>query len=169
MTECTQTELSFPSCKSKKVSVDFSGGNISSFGRAVLLRQADRQTGFLQDAARLIPDPRRQASVTHSVETMLRQRVFAVACGEEDLNDHDELRKDIVLQTAVGTDGEMESASTLCRFENASEQQVAFDLNVLFVEQFIASHKQAPREIILDFDADLPPWTGQVLVRVQHG
>lgn len=103
MTECTQTELSFPSCKSKKVSVDFSGGNISSFGGAVLLRQADRQTGLLHDAARKIPDPRRQASVLHSVEQMLRQRVFAVACGEEDLNDHDELRKDIALQTALGS------------------------------------------------------------------
>lgn len=59
--------------------MDFSGGNISSFGGAVLLRQADRQSGLLREAARLIPDSRRQASVTHSVETMLRQRVFAVA------------------------------------------------------------------------------------------
>lgn len=169
MTECTQTELSFPSCKSKKVSVDFSGGNISSFGGAVLLRQADRQTGLLRDAARRIPDPRRQASVIHSVEQMLRQRVFAVACGEEDLNDHDELRKDIALQTAVGTDGEMASASTLCRFENASEQQAAFDLNALFVEQFIASHKTVPKEIILDFDATDDAVHGNQEGRFFHG
>jgi hypothetical protein len=169
MTECTQTELSFPSCKSKKVSVDFSGGNISSFGGAVLLRQADRQTGLLRDAARKIPDPRRQASVVHSVEQMLRQRVFAIACGEEDLIDHDELRKDIVLQTAVGTDEEMASVSTLCRFENASEQQAAFDLNALFVEQFIASHKQAPDEIILDFDATDDVVHGNQEGRFFHG
>ena len=102
MTECTQTELSFPSCKSRKVTSDFSGGNITSYGWASLLRQANRQLDLLRQAARLIPDPRRQASVEHSIELMLRQRVFAVACGEEDLNDHDELRKDIALQTAVG-------------------------------------------------------------------
>jgi len=169
MTECTQTELSFPSCKSKNVSVDFAGGNISSFGGSILLRQADRQLGLLRDAARSIPDPRRRASVKHSVEQMLRQRVYAIACGEEDLNDHDELRKDIVLQTAVGTDAELASASTLCRFENRVQRKAAFDLNALMVEQFIASHKVPPKEIILDFDATDDVVHGNQQGRFFHG
>ena len=63
----------------------------------------------------------------------------------------------------------MASASTLCRFENASEQQAAFDLNALFVEQFIASHKQAPDEIILDFDATDDAVHGNQDGRFFHG
>jgi len=76
--ECTQTELGFPACKSRKVSVDFRGGNISSVGRALLLNQADRQTEPTRRAARLIPDPRNQEMITRTLEQMLRQRVYAV-------------------------------------------------------------------------------------------
>lgn len=169
MTECTQTELDFPSCKSKKVSVDFRGGIISSFGGSVLLRQADRKTGLLGDAARALPDSRRRASVKHSVEQMLRQRVYAIACGEEDLNDHDELRKDIALQTAVGTDSELASAATLCRFENQAKRKAAFDLNARFVEQFIGSYNTPPEEIILDFDATDDAVHGNQEGRFFHG
>lgn len=169
MTECTQTELSFPSCKSRKVSVDFAGGNISSFGGSVLLAQADRKLGLLRDAARKMPDSRRKASVKHSIEKMLRQRVYAIACGEEDLNDHDELRKDIALQTAVGTDEDLASASTLCRFENQARRKAAFDLNALFIDQFMASHKTPPEEIILDFDATDDVVHGNQEGRFFHG
>jgi hypothetical protein len=169
MTECTPTELSFPSCKSRKVTADFSGGNITSYGGASLLRQADRQLDLLRQAARLIPDPRRQASVEHSIESMLRQRVFALACGEEDLNDHDELRKDIALQTAVGTDKELASPATLCRFENSSQREAAGAINALFVETFIASYKVAPKEIILDFDATDDVVHGNQEGRFFHG
>ncbi len=83
MTECTQTVFSFPSCKSRKVTLDFAGGDITSFGGTMLLRQADRQLGLIKAAAGCIPDPRRQASITHSVRQMLAQRVYAIACGEE--------------------------------------------------------------------------------------
>jgi hypothetical protein len=169
MTECTQTELSFPSCKSRKVTADFSGGTITSYGGASLLRQADRQLDLLRQAARLIPDPRRQASIEHSVESMLRQRVFAVACGEEDLNDHDELRKDIALQTAVGADKELASPATLCRFENTAQREAAGAMNALLVETFIASYQVAPKEIILDFDATDDVVHGNQQGRFFHG
>ena len=99
MTECTQTNFDFPSCKSRKVCVDFSGGNITSNGGVLLLKQADAKLGLTRAAARLIPDGRRKSSVKHSAEQMLRQRVYAIGCGEEDLNDHDELRHDIALLT----------------------------------------------------------------------
>jgi hypothetical protein len=160
---------SHPICKSRKVSVDFRGGNISSLGGSVLLGQADRKTGLTRQAARLIADPRNQKKITHSLEHMLRQRVYAIACGEEDLNDHEELRKDIALQTAVGTDKVLASASTLCRLENRAQRQAAFDLNALFVEQFIASHKQAPDEIVLDFDATDDAVHGNQEGRFFHG
>jgi len=169
MTECTQTALSFPSCKSKKVTVDFSGGHISSVGGSLLLAQADRQTGLTRQAARLIPDPRNQEMITHKLEHMLRQRVYAIACGEEDLNDHDELRRDMALQAAVGTDGVLASPSTLCRFENRAQRQAAFELNALLVEQFIASHKSPPKEILLDFDATDDAVYGHQEGRFFHG
>jgi len=153
MTECNQAEFAFPSCKSRKVTADFTGGNISSIGGVMLLKRADRQLGLIASSARCIPDLRRQASVTHSVRHMLAQRVFAIACGEEDLNDHDELRNDIALQTAVGCDEQLASPSTLCRLENQVQRAAAVAINAIFVEQFIASHAVAPKQIILDFDA----------------
>ena len=70
----------------------FAGGAITSNGGAVLLRQADRMLGLTEQAARVLDDPRRKASCRHSARSMLRQRVFGLALGYEDLNDHDELR-----------------------------------------------------------------------------
>jgi len=100
---------------------------------------------------------------------MLRQRVYAIACEEEDLNDHDELRRDMALQAAVGTDGVLASPSTLCRFENRAQRKVAFDLNALRVDPFIASHKVPPKEILLDFDATDDVVHGNSEGRFFHG
>jgi hypothetical protein len=169
MTECNQAEFVFPSCKSRKVTVDFAGGNISSIGGVMLLKQADRRLGLIASVARCIPDPRRQASVTHSVRHLLAQRIFGIACGEEDLNDHDELRNDIALQAAVGCDAELASPSTLCRLENQVQREAAAAINALFVEQFIASHAVAPRQIILDFDATDDAVHGEQEGRFFHG
>ena len=169
MTECNQTTFAFPSCKSRKVEADFTGGNISSIGGVMLLKQADRQLRLIASAARCIPDFRRQASVTHSVRQMLAQRVFAIACGEEDLNDHDELRTDIVLQSAVGCDSQLASPATLCRLENRVQRDTVAAINAIFVERFIASHAVAPKEIILDFDATDDAVHGEQEGRFFHG
>lgn len=81
----------------------------------------------------------------------------------------DELRKDIALQTAVGADTDRASAATLCRFENRVQRKVSFDLNALLAEQFIASHKVPPKEIILDFDATDDVVHGNQEGRFFHG
>ena len=78
MTKCTQAEFAFPSCKSRKVTADFTGGNITSFGGVMLLKQADRQLGLTRSVARCIPDARRQASVTPTMRPMIAQRVFGI-------------------------------------------------------------------------------------------
>ena len=135
----------------------------------MLLKQADRQLGLTGSAARCIPDPRRQASVAHSIEQMFRQRVYAIGCGEEDLNDHDELRHDIVLQTAVGHDEPLASPSTLCRFENVAQRQAAVEMNAVLIDQFMASHAVPPKEIILDFDATDDAVHGNQDGRFFHG
>ena len=169
MTECTQTNFNFPACKSRKITVDFSGGNITSNGGVLLLKQADEKLRLTRAAARTISDTRRQASVDHTFEQMFRQRVYAIGCGEEDLNDHDELRHDIALQTAVGCDRPLASPSTLCRFENVAQRQAAVDMNALLVDRFLTSHVVPPREIILDFDATDDVVHGNQVGRFFHG
>lgn len=169
MTECTQTSFDFPSCKSRKVSVDFSGGKMTSNGGVLLLKQADSKLGLTRSAARLIPDDRRKLSVKHTVEHMFRQRVYAIGCGDEDLNDHDELRHDIALQTAIGCDKPLASPSTLCRFENRLQRKAAVEMNALLVDQFIAANPVSPKEIILDFDATDDVVHGNQEGRFFHG
>ena len=96
MTDCNLEPIRFPSCRGRLVEASFSGGAITSDGGAVLPRQADRMPGLTDRAAQALTDPRRKASCRHSLKTMLRQRVHALALGCEDLNDHDELRSDPV-------------------------------------------------------------------------
>jgi hypothetical protein len=83
----------------------------------------------------------------------LRQRVFGLCQGYEDLNDHDRLRDDLALQTALDKLKPAASSPTLCRFENRANRGAAVAMQHLLVEQFIASFKKAPEELVLDFDA----------------
>ena len=92
MTKCSRDQLSFPRCSGRRVEAEFSGGDVTSDGGVLLLRQADRRLGLTSAVAVLLHDPRRQASCEHSALSMLRQRVYGLAAGYEDLNDHDALR-----------------------------------------------------------------------------
>lgn len=169
MTLCTSSHDLFPACKSKKITTAFDGGNVSSHGGMLLLRQVDQKLHLIRDAAKVFTDGRRKASCTHNIESMLRQRVFALAAGEEDLNDHDELRHDVLVQTAVNREKALASSATLCRFENKGNRETAVALHQLLVEQFIASFKTAPEELILDFDATDNPVHGMQEGRFFHG
>ena len=88
MTLCTQELFTFPACKRRKINVQFDGGALTSDGGSLLLRQADRMLGLTQKAAALLHDPRRKASCEHRGLDLLRQRVYGIALGYEDLNDH---------------------------------------------------------------------------------
>ncbi len=101
MTKCYQSSFEFPSVKRRKVEADFSGGAITSNAGIGLIAQVDRQTGLTKAAARAMRDTRRKASCDHSLRALLQQRVYGLALGYEDLNDHDELRQDLALQTAT--------------------------------------------------------------------
>jgi len=138
-------------------------------GGVLLLRQADRKLNLLKNVERKLKDPRRQASCGHSQLSLLRQRVYGLALGYEDQLDHDELRKDPGLQTAVERVEELGSSSTLCRLENRADGETARQVNEIFVEQFIASYKRAPKEVILDFDATDDPVHGKQEGRFFHG
>ena len=169
MTQCNHGTMKFSSCRRRRVRVDFSGGSISSNAGALLLREVDRKLGLTDRVARALGDQRQRGKVHHEVVTMVRQRVHAVAAGYEDLNDHDALRHDEVVQTACERDASLASSSTLCRFERRAERQWAVAIHQVLVEQFIASHRRAPRELVIDFDATDDPVHGHQHGRFFHG
>jgi hypothetical protein len=152
MTDCTQELFQFPSCCARKVEAEFTGGNVTSDGGALLLRAIDQRLKLTAQLSKIIPDRRNPDYIVHPMESLLKQRIYGIALGYEDLNDHTTLRNDIGLQTAVSRDEVLASSSTLCRLENTSNRQVAIDINKLFVETFIKSFDSVPEELILDFD-----------------
>src|SRR5436305_15118346 len=101
-TECNSAYLDFPMLGSRQVLADFDGGNISSDGGALLLRETERLTGIIRQFAACFTDHRNADHIEHSVEHLLAQRVYGLALGYEDLNDHDDLRRDPLLATIVG-------------------------------------------------------------------
>jgi len=147
----------------------FDGGSMTSDGGVMLLGEVDRKIGLLDAAARCVADPRSPLLIKHGVRDMLRQRVYGLALGWEDLNDHGALRQDVAMQTAVGVDREVASAPTLCRLENWADRPSAWRLHEVLVDQFIASFKTAPEELVLDFDATDNPLHGQQEGRFFHG
>jgi hypothetical protein len=169
VTDCNQIEIKFPGCQRREVEASFTGGDVSSDGGVLLLRQADRKLGLTGSVAKALTETRRKKSCRHSLVSMLRQRVYGLCLGYEDLNDHNRLRGDAALQTAVQRDGELAGASTLCRWENRSDRETAWAIHRILVEQFIASYKRAPKEIVLDFDATDTAVHGQQEGRFFHG
>jgi hypothetical protein len=102
---------------------------------------------------RCCPIPGTPTLIEHKQVDLLRQRIFGLALGYEDLNDHDTLRKDLAWQTALGRSEELASDSTLCRLEQRVDRRAAMAFHQVLLEKFIASFAQAPTELILDFDA----------------
>lgn len=162
MTVCRNQDLEFTRCKSRKVQANFNGGDISSDGGVMLLKQTDKLINMTPRIAAMIDDPRCKGKVDHPVVDMLRQRVYGLALGYEDVNDHTHLRKDIAIQTAVGSDKDLASSSTLNRFENSVDEKLCKEMNSMFVEFFIESFERPPEKVILDFDpADCPVYGNQ--------
>lgn len=182
-TDCNKPIIQFTPLARREVLAQFDAGAISSDGGAILLREVDRRINLLDRVDQLIPDPRNPFFIEHDQRTLLAQRVLAIACGWEDLNDHGTLRNDLLFQLAtsrkasgrkrgqgdVDPDRPLASASTLCRLENRVDRSTCVEINKLLVELFIESHRQAPGEIILDFDATDDPIHGKQQGRFFHG
>ena len=169
MTYCSSGRLSFPACRGRLVEAGFDGGAVTSNGGVLLLRQADRRLGLTAAVARRLDDPRQRGKRRHGVVDMVRQRVFGIALGYEDLNDHADLRHDLGLQTASGRDRALASAPTLCRFENRAERGWAWAVHEVLVESFIAAFEEPPEEIVLDMDATDDAVHGDQEGRFFHG
>jgi len=169
VTKCTQYSLEFQSLKRHKVEAEFSGGDITSDGGALLLRDIDRRMGLLESVNRVLRDSRDRSKVVHTQLSMLKQRVYGLCLGYEDLNDHQTLRNDPAIQTAVNRFSPLASQSTLCRLENRADRQALFAVHEVMVQQFIASFRKAPRKLILDFDATDDRVHGMQEGRFFHG
>jgi len=173
MTECNSELVRFSSVGRLPVLADFARGSITSDAGALLLREADRRLGLIDALDAAIPDPRNQQLITHQQATMLRQRIFAIAMGYEDGNDHQQLRDDPLMQlvTERGIDPRQPLASppTLCRLENRVSRRTLAEIAKEFVEVFIRSHASAPKELVLDFDATDDPVHGHQVKRFFHG
>jgi len=190
-TDCNPQQLEFQDWARRIVVAAFDGGTISSDGGVLLLAEVDRQRGILDRFAACFEDHRNPAYVEHSVQELVRQRVFALALAYEDLNDHDELRTDPLLATVVGkadptgSDRRQEQdrgkplagKSTLNRLEWGAVTQdryrkITVDdeaVDHFFVDVFLSAHEQAPAEIVLDLDATDDPLHGQQEGRFFHG
>lgn len=169
MTKCLAPALEFPRCQRRRVQAEFNGGAISSDGGVVLLRQVDRRLGLLAAVDRVLPDPRDPRLIEHRQLNLLRQRVYGLCLGYEDLNDHTTLRIDPALQTAVERTEVLASPATLCRLEHRADRQTMWRIHEVLVEQFIASFQTPPTELVLDFDATDDPVHGRQEGRFFHG
>lgn len=173
MPNCTEESgtkrIEFGRLGRRAVEGRFDGGSMTSDGGVMLLSEVDRKIGLMQAASRCITDPRSPLLIKHGVRDMLRQRVYGLALGWEDLSDHGALRQDVAMQTVVGVDRQVASAPTLCRLEKWADRASAWRLHAVLVDQFIASFKTTPEELVLDFDATDNPLHGQQEGRFFHG
>jgi hypothetical protein len=180
MTECTQSGFGFEACGSREIVARFDGGTISSDGGALLLRETDKRLNLLPRLAECFLDGRDPDLVQHSVLEMLSQRVYGLALGYEDLNDHEQLRTDPVFGILAGRselDEPLAGKSTLNRMELGAGTKDRYKkitfwkdaMDDLLVQLFLESYENAPAEIILDVDTTDLPLHGKQEGRFFHG
>lgn len=172
MTECIRQPLLFSSVGRKKVAADFTGGTLTSDAGGLLLREVDCRLGLIDRVSECLTDPRDPAKIRHDLRTMLVQRIFGIALGYEDLNDHDTLRHDPLFAVLANKPQVMQplaSSPTLCRLENRVDRKTLARMSAVLVETFIDSFDAPPEELILDFDATDDPVHGKQEGRFFHG
>jgi hypothetical protein len=168
-TVCNPELFVFPAVKKRQVTASFTGGDVTSDGGLLLLRQADRKLGLSKALAAMLPDPRDPDRILHPQMTFVRQRLYGLCLGYEDLNDQDHLRGDLAWQTAAERDQPLASSPTLCRWENRADRRTGWLVQEILVEQFIGSFAQAPAELVLDFDSTDDRVHGKQEGRFFHG
>jgi hypothetical protein len=193
-TECNQQSFEFHALGRRNVVARFDGGRITSDGGGLLLRETERVTGIIRQFATCFTDYREPDRVEHTVEELVAQRIYALALGYEDLNDHDDLRHDPLLAVLAGKTDPLGSRrrgrknrgkalagkSTLNRLEltpvRADARSRYKKIRVarkavqrLFTDVFLQSHAIPPKRIVLDLDATDDPIHGRQSGRFFHG
>ncbi len=156
MSEDTVLPFHLPSVCRKKLSVGFDGGQLSSDAGVLLLRGIEKRLGIVARLASCLRDKRDPDLILHTVEEMLRLRMFAIAAGYEDADDCDSLRYDPIFKMAVGrlprTGEPLCSQPTMSRLENAPSKIEVARAMAAMVDQFCTSYGRAPAAITLDID-----------------
>ena len=194
-TECTPTQLEFHALGRREVMGKFDGGSITSDAGGLLLREAEQRTRIIAGFARCFEDKRNPEAIEHTVAELVAQRIYGLALGYEDLNDHDDLRRDplfAVLVEKEDPEGEKRirpqdrgkaaaGKSTLNRLELTPAEPTGAELRYkkiimkpeeidrLFVDVFLQAHAEPPDEIILDVDATDDVLHGNQEGRFFHG
>jgi hypothetical protein len=183
-TECIAENFGFEAVEDRAVVAAFDGGAITSDAGGLLLGAADRAIRMVDRFASCFIDRRSQAHVEHSVATLIGQRIFAIALGYEDLNDHETLRHDPLMAVLAGKlkarradCAAVAGKSTLNRLELSKPEpsryhKISYDAEAvdrLFVDLFLDAHRTAPDQITLDLDATDDPLHGEQEGRFFHG
>jgi len=193
-TECSQESFAFHPLGRREVVGRFDGGQITSDGGGLLLRETEQATKIIGQFAACFTDHRNPKLIEHTVEELMAQRIYGLALGYEDLNDHDDLRCDPLLAALVGKKGPLgrdrlrdqdkgkalAGKSTLNRLEltpvgaNADSRykKITIDRQAvlrLFTERFLQSYDAPPARIVLDLDATDDPIHGHQSGRFFHG
>jgi hypothetical protein len=179
MTECNQEVFSFTAHFSRRVEARFTAGQVTSDGGALLLRQADRKINLLARLAACFSDGRSPSLITHQLPEMLAQRIYGLALGYEDLNDHEQLRSDPLMAVLSGKrelDEPLAGKSTLNRLEligrTGRYHKIGYSaesIDRLLGDLYIEAHRAMPTEIVLDLDATDIPLHGHQPERFFHG
>ena len=183
-TECSPDLFGFARVAGHAVVASFDGGSITSDAGALLLGATDRAIGLVDRFASCFSDARSPVLIEHAVRTLVGQRVFGLALGYEDLNDHDTLRHDPIMAVLAGKlsarrkdCAPVAGKSTLNRLELSRPEPTRYHkishdeaaIEGLFVDLFLEAHAKAPKQIILDLDATDDPLHGHQEGRFFHG
>jgi Transposase DDE domain group 1 len=183
MTQCNQNEFSFAPHFSRQVSAQFSERQLSTEGGALLLRETDRKIGLLSRVNQCFSDHRHPMWIVHELSELLAQRIYGLALGYEDLNDHEQLRRDPLLALMAGKrklEEPLAGKSTLNRLEltpadsplDNRYHKITYSseaLDALLVDIFLESYAKAPRQMVLDLDVTDTPLYGEQEERFFHG
>ncbi|MBV8475520.1 MAG: IS1380 family transposase [Acidobacteria bacterium] len=183
MTECNQRQFGFAPHFSRQVVAGFEDRQLSTEGGALLLRETDRKIGLLPGVVECFTDHRDPKRIEHELRELLAQRIYGLALGYEDLNDHEELRRDPLLALLAGKrslEEPLAGKSTLNRLELTPAGSPLEDryhkitysteaLDALLVNVFLKAHAKAPQQIVLDLDVTDTPLHGEQQARFFHG
>lgn len=152
----THSKVSLASILGKQVEVTFDGGTLTSDSGALLLREVASKVGVVAELVKSLTDPRHPSYVDHTLEDLVKQRVFQIACGYEDANDSNDLRHDPGFKAACDrlpiSGADLASQPTMSRLENRVRRGELYRMAYALVDVFIASYAKAPKCVVLDID-----------------
>lgn len=178
-TQCNPKELQFQPLGKRKITGKFTAIDISSDGGLTLLRETDKRFDVISRLARCFTDSRNPSRVKHSVESMLRQRIYGICCGYEDVNDHEELCTDSIMKLCCDSQDALAGKSTLNRLELGPDtdpegrykkiEPQFCSIKSLLAQVWMDTYPAPPPQVVIDVDVTDDPLHGNQEGRFYHG